>query len=673
MPGMVRNDDEKRAGATAPNAALAEIPLALPVVDVAARHAARTQEARAHAQRERSRRALSRLLGNLRLVIFAAAVAVTIQAERGRFGAGRLGTLSAWLAFAVLVVYHGRIQSQQETSRRRRLLAEESAARLHGGAGPGAGALPPPLPRTALEAGHAVHLPEPATHALSAWALEDLGVEGAAPSLFAMLDTTQTSLGSRRLGFLLRHPILDVDAIRDRQRAVFELVRDADACDALRLAFFHGREAPLERIAAFLALPRLLPGRLFRLTVAVCGILAPAALAVSLRRPEFLPLALLTLAIGVGCQFATRRATALLRDAYLELEPLVRAAMDVAPLLRARTPESDRLRSIRQHVLHDHAVPLPAIRLWIRMLRLHETGLLYGIVNVLTAWDLQWLLALESALERRRGRLETLVAALADLEAHLAIATWAAERRAVVFPRIHTGRAAEVDIRGGEHPLLPPGRVVANDVVLGGEERLVLVGGSNMAGKSTFLRMAALNTILAQIGSPVRAGAMSLVPLRLHANINVRDSLADGKSYFLVEVERVRDVLEAAAHDATVFGVFDELFRGTNSTERLAASREIARTLAASGGIFLLATHDQELMRLVCDEGVPGIGALHFRDEIEGGRMVFPYRAHAGVSRAHNALRLLELCGYPESIVGRARRFARAAFPEDEAAGDSGG
>jgi DNA mismatch repair ATPase MutS len=152
--------------------------------------------------------------------------------------------------------------------------------------------------------------------------------------------------------------------------------------------------------------------------------------------------------------------------------------------------------------------------------------------------------------------------------------------------------------------------------------------------------------------------------LKLEANINVRDSLADGKSYFLVEVERVKDVLDEAAQTPFVLTVFDELFRGTNSNERLAASREIARRLAAQGSLCLLATHDLELTRLVNEEAVEGIAALHFRDEIEAGHMVFPYVAHRGVSGVHNALRLLELSGYPADLVARAQEFARTRLPD---------
>jgi len=160
------------------------------------------------------------------------------------------------------------------------------------------------------------------------------------------------------------------------------------------------------------------------------------------------------------------------------------------------------------------------------------------------------------------------------------------------------------------------------------------------------------------MGAAVRAERMQLTPVRLHANINVRDSLADGKSYFLVEAERVRAILDAAAAHTHVLGLFDELFRGTNSPERLAASRAAADWLLGREGLFLLATHEQELAQLAGRRR--GVVALHFGEAIEDGRLVFPYRVRAGLCTAHNALRWLELAGYPPELVQQARDEVQA-------------
>jgi hypothetical protein len=591
-----------------------------------------------------------------------------VQAWRGAGGAARAGTLLAVAVFVAVVLYHGRVQGAEDRARRRRLLAEESAARLAGGIGPGAGEPLPERPVSDLEAGCAVHRPEEPSHPLAPWVLEDLGLEGGPPSLYALLDTTQSAFGARRLRRLVRRPSNDVEGIRARQECVAELAADEVGRDAVLLAFSAWRGAYLKRVPAFLTLGRMLPGGWYRVAVAACGLATPPLVVLGLMRPAWLPLAAFALGAALALNLVARRRGPVLRDAYLELEPVVRVALEIAPLLRAAAPRSARLRELAA-VFEEFTAPGSPHRLQrqercMRLLHVHETGLLYAVLQFVTLWDLQWLLMLEAS-QAVRHHMERLVGAMGDLEAYAALAVYAAEQPGLRYPDIVAESAPRLEMEAGEHPLLPHGRAVPNDLVLGGDVRLVLVTGSNMAGKSTFLRTVALATVMAQIGAPVRAARLRLTPLQLHANINVRDSLADGKSYFLVEVERVQRILEAAAGDRGVLALFDELFRGTNSTERLAASREIARHLAASGGLFLLATHDQELTRLVTEEGVPGVTALHFRDEIVDGRMVFTYRAHAGVARTHNALRLLELSGYPADLVQRARRYAALHAPAE--------
>jgi DNA mismatch repair ATPase MutS len=306
---------------------------------------------------------------------------------------------------------------------------------------------------------------------------------------------------------------------------------------------------------------------------------------------------------------------------------------------------------------------LPVVAQQLRMLHLQELGFLYGVLQLVTLWDLHWLLALEEEVKRDPRRFARLAGALADLEAHVALATYAAEQAGTCWPDILAEPSPRLEIESGEHPLLAFGTAVPNDVRLADETRVAIVTGSNMSGKSTFLRMVALNVVLAQIGVPVRARGMRLVPLTLHAHIHVRDSLADGKSTFLVEVERVHEILAAAQSSARMLGILDELFRGTNSRERLAASREIARHLAASGGLFLIATHDQELARLAVEDGVSGLFAVHFRDTIVDGRMVFPYTVEPGIASSTNAIRMLEIAGYPPELVRRARAAAESAEP----------
>lgn len=633
----------------------------------------RRQQQAAHDREARRFGRRSRAYALLRLLLFAAAIVVTVRAATHGGNVAGVATAAGWLAFVALVLDHGRVTRELKRAQRRATLARESADRLAGDAtGPGGGGEIPHLPASDLDAGHAVYAAEPPAHALAVWAAADLGVEGESPSLHELLDTTQSELGGRRLRFMLRHPLLDAGAIRARQECVAELAAERTLRDALLLALFAGRGEVQSRLPAFLAAPRLLRPGAWSVAALGCGILCLPALLLATWVPACVPLAMASLAGVMLIRFSTRRRTAVLRDAYLELEPLVHRAVEITSLLAPCTPQSGVLRQLRGLCLEYDAAGAPcrlrAVAWRLRMLHLQELGFLGSLLQLLTLWDVHWLVALEARVKHAAGRYERLAGALADLEAHATLAVYADEQPGVVFPEILTAEEPQLAIAGGEHPLLRCGEAVANDVELGGSSRLAIVTGSNMAGKSTYLRTAALAVLLAQTGAPVRARAMRLTPLALHANINVRDSLADGKSYFLVEVERVRDILAAAARGPAVLGVFDELFRGTNAHERLAASREIARHLAASGGLFLLATHDQGLARLAAEEAAPGIVALHFEDEIRDGQMVFPYRARPGVARSHNAIRLLAIAGYPPDLVERARAHAEAAFeaPEED-------
>ena len=577
--------------------------------------------------------------------------------------------LPSTVAFVFVVLLHRRVQSRRETARRRKVLAAESAQRLQHGSGPGASTTIPIPAVSALDAGTAPFRHE-REHVLRDWVVEDLGVEGAT-SLLQGLNCTQSTLGARRLRHMLRSPLVDVEAIHARQQAVQELAQNGELRDAVMLAFFEGRSTPMRRLPGFLARPRGLPGGAPRWVAALSAVLTLPLVLFGIQNPVLLPFAALALTPGLVVRLQSRHRVAALRESWLELGPVLRMVELVGEALTATRLHSEVLQlhsvALRDGGSEGSGFRIHGLRRLITLLRLREIGFLYGIIDFLSQWDLHWLFALEAEAGARRDELEKLTAGLVELESILALSVWAAEQEGCCFPEIVAREMPFLQIDAGEHPLLPRGVAIANDVHLGDEIRVELVTGSNMAGKSTFLRMVMLNALLAQVGAPVRARSLRMTPLQLQANINVRDSLADGKSYFLVEVERVKDILDATAQSPFVLTVFDELFRGTNSNERLAASREIARSLAAQGGLCLLATHDLELTRLVSEEAIEGIAALHFRDEIEAGRMVFPYLAHRGVSGVHNALRLLELSGYPADLVARAQEFARTRLPEGQA------
>ncbi len=192
------------------------------------------------------------------------------------------------------------------------------------------------------------------------------------------------------------------------------------------------------------------------------------------------------------------------------------------------------------------------------------------------------------------------------------------------------------------HPLLERRKAVANDFEFPDGKSLGLLTGSNMSGKSTFLRTMGLNQTLANMGAPVFADRFATRPFKIETCIEVTDSLRDGYSYFYAEVRRLRHILETASSQTPVLYLVDEIFRGTNNKERQIGSAAVIRSLAdQKTAIGFISTHDLELT--VLEDNHPSLLNLHFREDIdENGKMVFYYHLRPGPCPTTNALRIMQ-------------------------------
>lgn len=263
------------------------------------------------------------------------------------------------------------------------------------------------------------------------------------------------------------------------------------------------------------------------------------------------------------------------------------------------------------------------------------------------AFLLLWGTQLAHAIERWRsisgtaiGRWLTIVG---ELEALCALAAYGYENPADPFPEIvESGPCYEGE--GLAHPLLPHGRCVANDIRLGNDLRVLIVSGSNMSGKSTYLRTLGINAVLALAGAPVRARRLRLSPLRVGATLRIQDSLQEGRSRFYAEILRVRQIVDLSRGPVPLLFLLDEIFAGTNSHDRLTGAEAVVRGLVAAGAIGLVTTHDLSLTRIADDLGGKAEN-IHFADHFEAGVMSFDYRLRPGVVQNSNALALMRAVG----------------------------
>ncbi len=230
---------------------------------------------------------------------------------------------------------------------------------------------------------------------------------------------------------------------------------------------------------------------------------------------------------------------------------------------------------------------------------------------------------------------------LGEFEALLSLAAFSYEHPAYPFPEFAGGPACFEGEQLG-HPLLPGAARICNDVSLGGTNRVWMVSGSNMSGKSTLLRSVGVNTILAMAGAPVCARRLRLTPLQVGASIRVNDSLQEGASRFYAEITRLRQLFEPC--ELPLLFLLDELLQGTNSADRRTGAQGVIRALLARGAIGLVSTHDLALTDVV-DASQGGAVNVHFQDEIRDGRLYFDFKLHPGVVTKSNGIELMRSIG----------------------------
>ncbi len=188
------------------------------------------------------------------------------------------------------------------------------------------------------------------------------------------------------------------------------------------------------------------------------------------------------------------------------------------------------------------------------------------------------------------------------------------------------------------HPLIPEDKIVTNDFNPENFQAMIITG-SNMSGKSTFLRAVGINFCLAQIGAPVFAKSFHFSPMKIISCIRVSDSLRDGKSYFFAEVQRMKKILKSAELEK-VFFLIDEPLRGTNNQERLIGNQRYLKKLLQSQGQGFICTHDLELTKMT--ENNPTVINYHFSDEWIKDDLHFDYKIKKGPSTTTNALKILD-------------------------------
>jgi hypothetical protein len=474
----------------------------------------------------------------------------------------------------------------------------------------------------------------------------DLDIFGPA-SLFELLCTARTRKGQATLAHWLKLPATP-GVLRERQEAVQEMRGLIDLRE--RLAVLGGdmpTGADLDGLVAWGEAPLILhrPGSRLLATLLVTSTLVAfiAFLVAGLGSAPFLLLG--------GCEllFAWRY-----RDRVQQIiKPIDKRAADLAIftgilfLFEQMPCRSARLLKLQEALKTQGQAPSRRIGELLRLVEWLDSrhNPFFAVIAPLLLWSTQHAFAFEEWRSRSGRAVRRWLDAVGELEALSCLAAYAFENPRNVMPEI-VDEGVLFDGAQVGHPLLPLAACICNDVLLDAQQRLLLVSGSNMSGKSTLLRAVGVNTILALAGAPVRAVRLRISPLQVGATLRIQDSLQAGRSRFFAEIQRIRLLLDLTGKKPPLLFMLDELLQGTNSHDRLLGAEAVVRALLATGAIGLLTTHDLALTGLV-KVFAPLATNVHFQDHFENDTMVFDYCMRPGIVEKSNAVALMRAVGIP--------------------------
>ena len=456
--------------------------------------------------------------------------------------------------------------------------------------------------------------------------------------LFELLDATVSPVGQQCLYHRLRSPLADEATLHEFDAAATLLAQQ-----------------PVARGQALLALDQLTAYETYYLVDLLSG--EPLPTLPGARFAQLLALGLLATLLGgfwLPVLWLVTGAFALTNGVFYFWQ-LKRITNCMRPLLQLgrlrRAGQALQRASLPLRPLQQLAAPLSRLRsiMWqAAFFQIQDPLLIFSILKMLLLLDVLVYNRCRAAVQQHAPAIRTVFEAVGYVDCALAVASFR-QRHATCVP--HFGPAAEgIQLQAGYNPLVPG--CVPNDLTLAGPG--VLLTGSNMAGKTTFMRTLGVNALLAQTIATCPATAYRAPFCRVLTSLSLADSLPTGKSYYLVEAETMRQLLLACdAAPGSYLLLLDELFKGTNTQERIAATKAVLAYLQPRGWV-VAATHDGELGSLLQSCFVE----YHFCETVTAEDWHFDYLLKAGPLTTRNAIRLLARLHYPAQVVADAQALS---------------
>ncbi len=473
-------------------------------------------------------------------------------------------------------------------------------------------------------------------------------------SLHQLIDYSKTKEGGELLrDFLINHPA-DSDLIRKRQSVIKELnsysgFREKFLLTLRRASKKEITSAPLLKWVAGIDKSNSLSGTLKILIPLYAGnILIVTAIAAGIIPIEWSGLLLISILINflnqgkIGAIISSGEAIGEKLKEFIGILSFIEKGnfKERPELSRLAFPLTGKGRSPARQIA--------GISSGIETIAARSNPLVFLLFLFIFPLDYIMAAAVEKKKNLIAGNLKEWLETINKFEVFVSLSVFAQLNPEYSFPEIkNKDNSALLKMQDAGHPLLPAGKKICNDFEIEVKGTQHLITGSNMSGKSTFLRTVGINICLAYSGASVNAARFNFVPVRLFTCIKVSDSVIDGISYFYAEVKRLKMLLDEMEleEERPVIYLVDEIFKGTNNVERLKGSESLIKYLSVKFGSGLISTHDLELVKL--SSLLNTLKNFHFREEIKGGKMEFDYRLHPGPCPTTNALLIMRENGLP--------------------------
>jgi hypothetical protein len=433
-------------------------------------------------------------------------------------------------------------------------------------------------------------------------------------SLFEFANTTQTGAGRSKLAEWLLSSA-GQEEIAARQASIQELRNRFDLREGTAMRTVdHTRHINTNALLAWAARPLKLTALPMRLLGALLALLAYGLLLAGEYGLFLAPFsALCVFALAYRGRTAVAFASMNLRAGELKW------LAELLALFENENFQAPRLRELQSRWRRENLSAAANLR---RLAMLADwmdssDNEMFKLVGGPLLLKTQFGFALASWHARHHAKIPDWLLALGEIEALCSLAGYAGEHPEDVFPDLVFDSASpSIAAQGLAHPLVAESRGVRNDLLLDSSQPLHVISGSNMSGKSTWLRAIGTNLVLALAGAPVRARAFRMTPLQIGASIRTVDSLREGISRFYAEIKRLRQLVQMADRPERMIFLIDEVLAGTNSHDRQIGAAFIVKALVDRKAVGLITTHDLALTQVV-DQATPPGANFHFDGHLE--------------------------------------------------------